>query len=136
MSEEIIETPLQAQLESGRDLDSFLEEKGKRRALKDEEVELSASDANIRQDLYDLTGEKGVMPGEEVVYDELSDPSSQVGKEIDTDRVSDFSSLSSEAGHTEGLVDDSQPQESENKPKRRRSIRRKDKSEGSEESQD
>ena len=136
MSEEIVETALQNQLEEGRDLDSFLVEKGKRRALKDEEVELSASDANIRQDLYDLTGEQGVMPGEEVVYDELSDPSSQVGKEIDTDRVSDFSSLSSEAGHTEGLVDDSQPQESEDKPKRRRSLRRKDKSEGSEESQD
>ena len=136
MSEEIVETALQNQLEEGRDLDSFLVEKGKRRALKDDEVELSASDANIRQDLYDLTGEQGVMPGEEVVYDELSDPSSQVGKEIDTDRVSDFSSLSSEAGHTEGLVDDSQPQESEDKPKRRRSLRRKDKSEGSEESQD
>ena len=136
ISEEIVETALQNQLEEGRDLDSFLVEKGKRRALKDEEVELSASDANIRQDLYDLTGEQGVMPGEEVVYDELSDPSSQVGKEIDTDRVSDFSSLSSEAGHTEGLVDDSQPQESEDKPKRRRSLRRKDKSESSEESQD
>ncbi len=136
MSEEIVETALQNQLEEGRDLDSFLVEKGKRRALKDEEVELSASDADIRQDLYDLTGEQGVMPGEEVVYDELSDPSSQVGKEIDTDRVSDFSSLSSEAGHTEGLVDDSQPQESEDKPKRRRSLRRKDKSESSEESQD
>ena len=76
------------------------------------------------------------MPGEEVVYDELSDPSSQVGKEIDTDRVSDFSSLSDEAGHTEGLTDDSQSQEPENKPKRRRSLRRKEKSEGSEESQD
>ncbi len=136
MSEEIVETALQAQLESGRDLDSFLVEKGKRRALKDDEVELSASDANIRQDLYDLTGEQGVMPGEEVVYDELSDPSSQVGKEIDTDRVSDFSSLSDEAGHTEGLTDDSQSQEPENKPKRRRSLRRKEKSEGSEESQD
>ncbi|MEC8978937.1 MAG: CARDB domain-containing protein [Candidatus Thermoplasmatota archaeon] len=136
MSEEIVETALQAQLESGRDLDSFLVEKGKRRALKDDEVELSASDANIRQDLYDLTGEQGVMPGEEVVYDELSDPSSQVGKEIDTDRVSDFSSLSAEAGHTEGLTDDSQSQEPENKPKRRRSLRRKEKSEGSEESQD
>ena len=73
MSEEIVETALQNQLEEGRDLDSFLVEKGKRRALKDDEVELSASDANIRQDLYDLTGEQGVMPGEEVVYDELSD---------------------------------------------------------------
>ena len=137
MGEEIVETALQAQqLESSRDLDSFLDDKGKRRALKDEDVELSASDANIRQDLYDLTGEQGVMPGEEVVYDELSDPSSQVGKEIDTDRVSDFSSLSAEAGHTEGLVDESQVQETEEKPKRRRSLRRKDKSDESEESQD
>ena len=117
--------------------DESLQERLKNfKTLKDEDVELSASDANIRQDLYDLTGEQGVMPGEEVVYDELSDPSSQVGKEIDTDRVSDFSSLSAEAGHTEGLVDDSQAQESEDKPKRRRSLRRKGKSDESEESQD
>ena len=132
--EDVVSTNLQDQLEAGRDIDSFLEKKGKRRALKDDEVELSASDADIRKDIFDLTGEEGVLPGEKVVFDELSDPSAQVGRELELDKTSDFSSLSSEAGHTEGI---SEVVEEENpKPKRRRSIRRKSKEEGSEESQD
>ena len=132
--EEIVSTNLQDQLEAGRDIDSFLAKKGKRRALKDEEVELSASDADIRKDIFDLTGEEGVLPGEKVVFDELSDPSAQVGSELQLDKTSDFSSLSSEAGHTEGISDG--VEEENPKPKRRRSIRRKSKEEGSDESQD
>ena len=132
--EETVSTTLQDQLEAGRDIDSFLERKGKRRALKDEDVELSASDANIRKDIFDLTGEDGVLPGQKVVFDELSDPSAQVGSELELDKTSDFSSLSSEAGHTEGISD--VIEEENPKPKRRRSIRRKSKEEGSEESQD
>ena len=132
--EDVVSTNLQDQLEAGRDIDSFLEKKGKRRALKDDEVELSASDADIRKDIFDLTGEEGVLPGEKVVFDELSDPSAQVGRELELDKTSDFSSLSSEAGHTEGISD--VVEEENPKPKRRRSIRRKSKEEGSEESQD
>ena len=132
--EEVVSTSLQDQLEAGRDIDSFLEKKGKRRALKDEDVELSASDANIRKDIFDLTGEDGVLPGQKVVFDELSDPSAQVGSELELDKTSDFSSLSSEAGHTEGISDVIEEQSP--KPKRRRSIRRKSKEESSEESQD
>ncbi|MEC9174756.1 MAG: CARDB domain-containing protein [Candidatus Thermoplasmatota archaeon] len=132
--EEIVSTNLQDQLEAGRDIDSFLAKKGKRRALKDEEVELSASDADIRKDIFDLTGEEGVLPGEKVVFDELSDPSAQVGSELQLDKTSDFSSLSSEAGHTEGISDG--VEEENPKPKRRRSIRRKSKEEGSDGSQD
>ena len=132
--EEIVSANLQDQLEAGRDIDSFLAKKGKRRALKDEEVELSASDADIRKDIFDLTGEEGVLPGEKVVFDELSDPSAQVGSELQLDKTSDFSSLSSEAGHTEGISDG--VEEENPKPKRRRSIRRKSKEEGSDESQD
>ncbi|MBA45674.1 MAG: hypothetical protein CMB31_03710 [Euryarchaeota archaeon] len=133
--EKVVSTTLQDQLEAGRDIDSFLEKKGKRRALKDEDVELSASDANIRKDIFELTGEEGVLPGEKVVFDELSDPSAQVGSELVLDKTSDFSSLSSEAGHTEGLSE--KIEEDENpKPKRRRSIRRKNKEADSEESQD
>ena len=134
-ADEVVTTTLHDQLEAGRDIDSFLEKKGKRRALKDEDVELSASDANIRKDIFDLTGEEGVLPGEKVVFDELSDPSAQVGSELVLDKTSDFSSLSSEAGHTEGLSEKEEEEENP-KPKRRRSIRRKNKEEGSEESQD
>ena len=133
--EKVVSTTLQDQLEAGRDIDSFLEKKGKRRALKDEDVELSASDANIRKDIFELTGEEGVLPGEKVVFDELSDPSAQVGSELVLDKTSDFSSLSSEAGHTEGLSEKTEEEENP-KPKRRRSIRRKNKEADSEESQD
>ena len=133
--EKVVSTTLQDQLEAGRDIDSFLEKKGKRRALKDEDVELSASDANIRKDIFELTGEEGVLPGEKVVFDELSDPSAQVGSELVLDKTSDFSSLSSEAGHTEGLSEKIEEEENP-KPKRRRSIRRKNKEADSEESQD
>ncbi len=133
--EKIVSTALQDQLEAGRDIDSFLAKKGKRRALKDEDVELSASDANIRKDIFELTGEEGVLPGEKVVFDELSDPSAQVGSELELDKTSDFSSLSSEAGHTEGLSENLEEDENP-KPKRRRSIRRKSKEGGSKESQD
>ena len=133
--EQVVSTTLQDQLEAGRDIDSFLEKKGKRRALKDEDVELSASDANIRKDIFELTGEEGVLPGEKVVFDELSDPSAQVGSELVLDKTSDFSSLSSEAGHTEGLSEKTEEEENP-KPKRRRSIRRKNKEADSEESQD
>ena len=137
--EEVVSTTLQDQLEAGRDIDSFLEKKGKRRALKDEDVELSASDANIREDLFELTGEEGVLPGEKVVFEELSDPSAQVGSELVLDKTSDFSSLSSEAGHTEGIAEKmelDELEEVEEQPKKRRSIRRRNKEADSEESQD
>jgi RNA polymerase subunit RPABC4/transcription elongation factor Spt4 len=133
--EEVVSTTLQDQLEAGRDIDSFLEKKGKRRALKDDDVELSASDANIRKEIFELTGEEGVLPGDKVVFDELSDPSAQVGKELVLDKSSDFSSLSAEAGHTEGLSEKEEANES-NQPKKRRSIRRRNKEGDSQEPQD
>ena len=138
--EEMVTTSLQDQLEAGRDIDSFLEKKGKRRALKDEDVELSASDANIRKDIFELTGEEGVLPGDKVVFEELSDPSAQVGSELELDKTSDFSSLSGEAGHTEGIsqkMEEEEADEENPQPKKRRSIRRRNKeADSEEESQD
>ena len=49
-----------------RELDDFIGKKDSRRHLKDEDVELTASDAEMRADIYALTGEEGVLPGEEV----------------------------------------------------------------------
>ena len=49
------------------DIDEILASKGEIRAHKDDgSDDLSASDAQIRGRLYELTGEKGVMPGDEV----------------------------------------------------------------------
>jgi len=48
-------------------IDEFLSEKGELRSHKDDgSDDLSASDADIRGRLYELTGEEGVMPGDEV----------------------------------------------------------------------
>ena len=55
----------------GHDLDAFLPSKDKMKSLKDDGEDrdgaawttLSASDADIRSDLFELTGEVGVMPG-------------------------------------------------------------------------
>ena len=50
---------------------------------------LSASDAEIRGDLYELTGEEGVMPGEKVVVGMGITDSSLAGNEI-TEASADF----------------------------------------------
>ena len=47
-------------------MDEILASKGDLKALKDEDVEFTASDASMRAELYALTGEEGVMPGDEV----------------------------------------------------------------------
>ena len=49
----------------GHDIDAILENKDIK-AHTDDGSELSASDADIRGKLYEITGEEGVMPGDEV----------------------------------------------------------------------
>ena len=56
----------------------------------DDSAELSASDADIRKQLYDITGEEGVLPGEDVIIGMgVSDPG-LVGNEPPEDAM-DFS---------------------------------------------
>ncbi|MEC7168386.1 MAG: CARDB domain-containing protein [Candidatus Thermoplasmatota archaeon] len=74
----------------GHDLDAFLPTKENMKTLKDDGEDkdgaawttLSASDAEIRGDLYDLTGEEGVMPGEKVVVGMGITDNSLAGNEI------------------------------------------------------
>jgi hypothetical protein len=81
----------------GHDLDAFLPTKDKMKSLKDDGEDkdgaawttLSASDAEIRGDLYELTGEEGVMPGEKVVVGMGITDSSLAGNEI-TEASADF----------------------------------------------
>ena len=49
----------------GHDIDAILKDK-QIKAHEDDGSELSASDADIRGKLYEITGEDGVMPGDEV----------------------------------------------------------------------
>jgi len=70
------------------DLDAFLGDVEKRRHLKDGEVELSASDAHYREHLFEMTGEEGVLPGQEVNVEMMVD-STVVGNEVRS-ATSDF----------------------------------------------
>ncbi len=64
-----VTTTLKSVAESfeGHDLDAFLGDKNLQPRKDDgSDVELSASDAEIRGELYEITGEEGVMPGDNV----------------------------------------------------------------------
>jgi len=74
---------------SGKDIDAILSEKDEVFSHLDDGEELSASDANIRERLFKVTGEKGVMPGDKVTIGGAS-KSILVGNEIPTDAL-DFS---------------------------------------------
>ena len=105
------------------DLDSFLGDVGSRRHLSDEEVELTASDASYRKQIFELTGEDGVMPGEQVNVDAMID-NTVVGNEVRS-ASSDFT-----------LPDEPEPEtepksasEEDETTSKRRSLRRRKKEE-------
>ncbi len=70
----VVETALRRSVEGERvDLDALIGKKDERRHLLDEQVDLTASDADIRADIYDITGEDGVLPGDRVHVDMAPD---------------------------------------------------------------
>ncbi len=89
--EQIVETTLKSVGEtfSGNDIDAILSEKDEVVSHADDGDELSASDAKIRGRLFEITGEKGVMPGDKVTVGGVSD-SVLVGNEVPTEAM-DFS---------------------------------------------
>ena len=103
-------------------LDDMLAAKGELIAHKDDDSELSASDAEIRGRLYEITGEEGVMPGDEVHIGMGLSDSSIAGNEIE-EVSSDFT-----------VEDDEQPlnviEEADElvparqKPKRRQAVKK------------
>ena len=77
----------------GVDIDAILKEKGEVISLKDtgdDGSELSASDADIRGRLYEITGEDGIMPGDKVQVGMKLTDSSFAGNEV-ADTTADFS---------------------------------------------
>lgn len=64
-------------------LDSILSEKGELKSLEQESGELSASDAAIREQLFEITGEEGVLPGEKVKVGMSLTDSSFAGNEVE-----------------------------------------------------
>ena len=69
--------------DNSQDLDEMLASKGDLMAHKDDDSELTASDADIRGRLYEITGEDGVMPGDEVNIGMGLSDSSIAGNEIE-----------------------------------------------------
>ena len=108
--------------ETSQNIDDLLASKGELISVQDDDSELSASDAEIRGKLYELTGEEGVMPGDEVhVGMGLSD-SSLAGNEIE-ETSSDFTFEDDD----EPLVvreEEDQLQPARQKPKRRQSQKK------------
>jgi RNA polymerase subunit RPABC4/transcription elongation factor Spt4 len=154
--DELVMTQMRQSHESHRvDIDEMIGDKESRRHLQDQDVELSASDANIREDIYKITGEEGILPGEEVEVEFIPD-NTVVGNELkDSTEVTDFT-VEDEGGFPTPTVieetgeettsievdDESDSEDSEDSDddesddespsKRRRSVRRR----GSEDSED
>ena len=68
---------------SEKGLESILSEKGELKSLEQESGELSASDAAIREQLFEITGEDGVLPGEKVKVGMSLTDSSFAGNEVE-----------------------------------------------------
>lgn len=108
----------------GVDIDAILKEKGEVISLKDtgdDGSELSASDADIRGRLYEITGEDGIMPGDKVQVGMKLTDSSFAGNEV-ADTTADFS-WDDEDKPEKPLTADN-PESSKPKPARRRAPRR------------
>tara|TARA_B100000459_G_scaffold146219_1_gene112039 strand:- start:1887 stop:4709 length:2823 start_codon:yes stop_codon:yes gene_type:complete len=102
------------------DIDAILASKGEIVAHKDDGKELSASDADIRGRLFEITGEEGIMPGDKVnVGMQLTD-SAFAGNEV-SETTSDFTVMDDDSPIA--VIDELTPGKS--KPTRRRSARRK-----------
>jgi hypothetical protein len=121
--ENSVTTTLKSMKDLGKEssgIDEILASKGEIIAHKDDNKELSASDADIRGRLFEITGEQGTMPGDKVhVGMELTD-SSFAGNEV-SETTSDFSVV--DDGAPIGTIDELSPQAA--KPTRRRGARRK-----------
>jgi len=102
----------------GHDIDAILEDKDVK-AHADDGGELSASDADIRGKLYEITGEEGVMPGDEVLVGMGIQDRSLAGNVLPDDAM-DFS-FEDEADE----LDPVKAAAAENK--RRRGVRRRQK---------
>ena len=108
--------------DDSQDLDEMLASKGDLLAHKDDDSELSASDAGIRGRLYEITGEDGVMPGDEVNIGMGLSDSSIAGNEIE-EVNSDFTVEDDDKPLTR-IEENDELQPARQKPKRRQSSKK------------
>ena len=105
-------------------LDSILSEKGELKSLGEDTGELSASDADIREQLFEITGEEGVLPGEKVQVGMSLTDSSFAGNEV-SEATANFSFNDAEEKPLPRSNDDdaSASTSKARKPARRRATR-------------
>ncbi len=108
--------------DSSQDLDEMLAAKGDLVAHKDDDSELSASDAEIRGRLYEITGEEGVMPGDEVHIGMGLSDSSIAGNEIE--EVSSDFTVEDDDQPLAKVEEDDDLQPVRQRPKRRQSTKK------------
>ena len=107
------------------DLDAFLGEVGSRQHLSDADVELTASDASYREQIFELTGEDGVLPGQQVNVEAIVD-NTVVGNEVRS-TSSDFTIPDEE--EPVGKVESESEPTSDKPASKRRGVRRRKKEE-------
>lgn len=124
--EEIVISEMRREHEAKRvDIDTIIGDKDSRRHLSDEDVELTASDADIRKDIYELTGEEGILPGQSVEVEFIPD-STAVGNELKkAEKVTDFSFQNGEDAPPARITDETQnpadgDSNGDSKPRRRK----------------
>lgn len=105
-----------------QDLDEMLAAKGELVSHKDDGADLSASDAEIRGRIFELTGEDGVMPGDEVHIGLGISDSSLAGNEIE-ETNSDFT-VEDDDTPIAKIEDTDELQPARQKPKRRSSSKK------------
>ena len=81
--EQVTTTLRSPAVSSDKGIDSILSEKGELKSLEQETGELSASDAAIREQLFEITGEEGVLPGDKVNVGMGMTDSSLAGNEVE-----------------------------------------------------
>jgi len=108
------------------DIEAFLSEKGDLKSLGEDTGELSASDADIREQLFEITGEEGVLPGEKVKVGMSLTDSSLAGNEVN-EATANFSFEDDEVPLSASMKSDAElkKEASKKKPARRRPSRQK-----------
>ena len=104
------------------DLDAFLGDVESRRHISDADVELTASDADFREQIFELTGEDGVLPGQQVNVDSMID-NTVVGNEVRS-ASSDFT-IGDDGEPVTKIEPKSEETDEDTTPKRRGVRRRK-----------
>ena len=108
---------------SDHDLDAILSSKGELKSLGEDKGELSASDADIREQLFEITGEEGVLPGQKVHVGMNLTDSSMAGNEV-SEAKANFSFKDDELPLSASTKSDDQQRQEAKEAKERKASRR------------